>query len=128
LSELGIPFEEEIIDLDTPRTAEYLQVNPRGLVPSLKWGSEIITESAIVATFLADAFPKGGDGGSSGLWPASTAADGPLTRARITFFVDAYFSKVNGLYHKTQAAATEDEREKLSAEFVAAAAKELEPL
>lgn len=33
LAELGLPFQEEIIDLSVPRTPEYLAVNPRGLVP-----------------------------------------------------------------------------------------------
>lgn len=88
LSELKVPFEEEIIDLRVPRTAEYLKVNPRGLVPSLAVDDQIITESAVVSAFLADAFP-------SHLVPASTDAGGPLTRARIAFFVDTFMSKVN---------------------------------
>jgi glutathione S-transferase len=90
LSELNVPFEEEIIDLSVPRTAEYLEVNPRGLVPSLKYDGHVLTESAIVASFLADAFPAGG------LVPPSTDPAGALTRARIAFFVDAYFSKGQG--------------------------------
>jgi glutathione S-transferase len=35
LRELGLPFTEEIIDLQVPRTPEYLKVNPRGLVPTI---------------------------------------------------------------------------------------------
>ena len=31
LEELGLPFEETIIDLDTPRPQGYLDINPRGL-------------------------------------------------------------------------------------------------
>jgi glutathione S-transferase len=30
LEELGLPFEETIIDLDTPRPQWYLDINPRG--------------------------------------------------------------------------------------------------
>ncbi|GAP90386.2 putative glutathione S-transferase domain-containing protein [Rosellinia necatrix] len=86
LSELGVPFEEEIIDLSVPRTAEYLQVNPRGLVPSLAVDGQIVTESAIVAAYLADAFP-------SHLVPASGDSNGALTRARVAFFVDTFMSK-----------------------------------
>lgn len=82
LAELGIPFEEEIIDLSKPREPEYLKVNPRGLVPSLSYNGEIITESAVVAQFLADTYP-------SHLLPASSDPNGALTRARIAFFVDA---------------------------------------
>jgi len=90
LAELGLPFETEIIDLQTPRTAEYLKINPRGLVPTLVYNGEIIPESAIVAQFLADAHP-------SHLLKTSNEIGGSLQRARINFFVDTYFSKVNGL-------------------------------
>ncbi|KAK2683928.1 Glutathione S-transferase, N-terminal [Fusarium oxysporum f. sp. vasinfectum] len=58
LAELGLPVKEEIIDLNTPRSPEYLQINPRGLVPTIIYNGEIITESAIVAQFLADAHPS----------------------------------------------------------------------
>lgn len=58
LAELGLPFEEEIIDLSAPRTAEYLAINPRGLVPSLSYNGQIITESAVVSQFLVDAYPS----------------------------------------------------------------------
>ncbi|EEY21554.1 conserved hypothetical protein [Verticillium alfalfae VaMs.102] len=78
LAELGLPFKEEIIDLNTPRTEAYLKINPRGLVPALSYNGEIITESGIVAQFLADAHP-------SHLLPASDAKDGALRRARINF-------------------------------------------
>ncbi|KAK2936830.1 Glutathione S-transferase, N-terminal [Fusarium oxysporum f. sp. vasinfectum] len=87
LAELGLPVKEEIIDLNTPRSPEYLQINPRGLVPTIIYNGEIITESAIVAQFLADAHP-------SHLLPASTDKNGPLTRARVAFFADAYSNKV----------------------------------
>ncbi|KAJ3191890.1 hypothetical protein HDU82_003373 [Entophlyctis luteolus] len=49
LAELNLPFEEVIIDLTTPRTAEYLAINPLGLVPALKWNGNVITESAVIA-------------------------------------------------------------------------------
>ncbi|KAK6846215.1 hypothetical protein PG987_001403 [Apiospora arundinis] len=91
LAELNVPFGEEIVDLSVPRTREYLQVNPRGLVPAMEFDGQVITESGIVAAFLADAYP------SAGLSPPSTDPDGPLARARVAFFVDTYFSK--GLGH-----------------------------
>ncbi|KAI0508918.1 glutathione S-transferase domain-containing protein [Xylaria bambusicola] len=121
LSELKVPFDEEIIDLQVPRTAEYLQVNPRGLVPSLRVDDQIITESAVVAAFLADAFP-------SHLVPASTDANGPLTRARIAFFVDTYMSKVNGSLYPLMKATTEEERSAIIQKTVDAVVKEIEPL
>ena len=35
LQELGLEFEETIIDLDTPRPQWYLDINPRGTHPTL---------------------------------------------------------------------------------------------
>lgn len=121
LAELKIPFEEEIIDLSVPRTPEYLAINPRGLVPSLSYNGQIITESAIVAQFLADAYP-------SHLVPNAGTPEAALTRARINFFVDTFFSKVNSLYHKALFAKTNEEAEEASAEFVKQLEKEVEPL
>lgn len=121
LAELGIPFEEEIIDLDTPRSPEYLKVNPRGLVPSLSYNGEIITESAVVAQFLADAYP-------SHLIPSSSDPNGPLTRARIAFFVDAWFSKVNSFWFKTLFAKTASEASENAEGLVNGIIKEIEPL
>lgn len=95
LNELNLPFEEVLIDLDTPRPQWYLDINPRGLVPAIKYSvpglmdEEIITESGIVALFLCDAFP-------SHLLPASKESPfSALRRARINFFVDV--SVVRGL-------------------------------
>jgi len=87
LNELKIPYDEVIIDLDRPRDPWYLEINPRGLVPTIKHGEQIIPESAIVSQYLADLYP-------STLLPASDSEGGALRRARVGFFVDAYMSKV----------------------------------
>lgn len=126
IKELGIPYEEVIIDLDTPREPWYLEVNPRGLVPSIKFSSgplsnEILTESAVVSQFLADAFP-------SHLVPASGDVKGALTRARINFFVDTWVSKAGSYSHRVLFVDTEEEKNKLADELVAAITKEIEPL
>jgi glutathione S-transferase len=121
LAELSLPFTEEIIDLSVPRTAEYLTINPRGLVPSLSYNGEIITESAIVAQFLADAHP-------SHLVKTSSEPGGALQRARISFFVDAFISKVNPQFWAGLRADNEEERNKAGQTLVDAVKKELEPL
>ncbi|OHF01676.1 glutathione S-transferase domain-containing protein [Colletotrichum orchidophilum] len=122
LAELGLPFEEEIIDLSVPRTKEYLAINPRGLVPSLSYDGEIITESAIVSQFLADAHP-------SHLLPAAgSGKDAALRRARINFFVDTYFSKANSSLFKLQLAKSEAEVGEIATGFIDVIAKEIEPL
>jgi len=120
LAELGLPFKEKIIDLDTPRTKEYLAINPRGLVPSINYNGQIITESAIVAQFLADAHP-------SHLEKTSVEEGGALQRARINFFVDTYFTKVNSHFF-TILRAEGAEQEEVTEKFVAAIEKEIEPL
>ncbi|KAF4979927.1 hypothetical protein FZEAL_3969 [Fusarium zealandicum] len=122
LAELGLRHKEEIIDLDTPRSPEYLRVNPRGLVPSLSYNGEIITESAIVAQFLADTYP-------SSLLPASSDPKGPLARARVNFFADAWSSKILGpwfksVYGSTSASLADEAVDELAASIV----KEIEPL
>jgi glutathione S-transferase len=120
LRELGLPFTEEIIDLEVPRTPEYLKVNPRGLVPTIDYNGEIIPESGIVAQFLVDAHP-------SHLEKTSSEEGGALQRARINFFVDAYVSKVLGSFF-TILRADGEEAEKAAGTYVDAIVKELEPL
>ncbi|KAK1982851.1 glutathione S-transferase domain-containing protein [Colletotrichum cereale] len=121
LAELGLPFEEEIIDLSVPRTPEYLRINPRGLVPSLSYDGEIVTESAIVSQFLADAHP-------SHLLPAAGSKDAALRRARIAFFADTYFGKANSLLFKLQMAGSDAEAREAAAGYVDVVAREVEPL
>ena len=71
LHELGLEYEEIIIDLTKPREPWYLEINPRGLVPTLKYGDEIIIESGIITQFL-------GMPSSPSRFPASPARN-PLT-------------------------------------------------
>ncbi|KAK0669230.1 thioredoxin-like protein [Cercophora samala] len=121
LEELKVPFEEVIIDLDTPRTPEYLKINPRGLVPALSYNGEIIIESGIVANFLADAYP-------SHLLPPSNSVEGALRRARVALFVDAFISKFNGQLFALYTAEGETARAEIADKAVAALVKEVEPL
>ncbi|SPN99514.1 related to glutathione transferase omega 1 [Cephalotrichum gorgonifer] len=121
LAELDLPYEEEIIDLSVPRTPEYLAINPRGLVPTISYNGELVTESGIVAQLLADAHP-------SHLLPPSNAEGGALRRARTSFFVDAYFSKVSSFSTKVVYGAGDVDAEALAPQFVEAVVKELEPL
>lgn len=146
LRETGLDFEQVLIDLDTPREPWYLEINPvimplpdshpfsliqlfptnsqsnqAGLVPSLSYNGNIITESAIVAQFIADAHP-------SHLLPPSGPADNALYRARIRFFIDAFFPKVQVAYMKCIRSSSEAEREEMTQEMVAAIKKGIEPL
>ena len=83
---------------------------------------EIVTESAIVSTFIADAFPD------SSFWPASRESPtSALARARIAFFADTFIGKVNSFMYPLVKAEGE-EKEKLGKELVDAVRKEIEPL
>ncbi|KKK12607.1 hypothetical protein P175DRAFT_0508911 [Aspergillus ochraceoroseus IBT 24754] len=119
LKELGLDYEEVIIDLNKPREPWYLEVNPRGLVPSISYNGTIVTESAIVTQFLADAHP-------SHLLPASTSPEGPIQRARIAFFVDTFTSKLVPKYMAANRSATDEERDAATEALVAAIEAEVE--
>ncbi|KAM0425683.1 hypothetical protein ACHAPT_008930 [Fusarium lateritium] len=120
LAELGIPFEEEDIDLSVPRTEAYLNINPRGKVPALSYNGNIIIESAIIAKFLADAYP-------SHLVPPSNSVDGALRRARIDFFADTYVNNVLGLIYQGISAKTDAEADKIGQALVENIVKDIEP-
>lgn len=59
LEEIGVPYEVHLLSLQDGdnRKPDYLAVNPMGKVPALRHGDSVITESAAICTYLADAFP-----------------------------------------------------------------------
>ena len=62
-------------------------------------------------------------------FPAShSSPTAPLTRARIAFFVDAWFSKVQSITIGAIQATDEQEREEKAKQIIAAIKKEIEPL
>jgi glutathione S-transferase len=121
LAELGLAFEERIINVDGPRPAEFLQINPRGLVPVLIFNDEIVIESAIVCQFLCDIYP-------SHLCPSPTTTEGALRRARISFFTDAYWSKFHTVLFRLFEAQTEADTEIIARDAVEGLVREVEPL
>ncbi|CAN8098563.1 unnamed protein product [Discula destructiva] len=121
LNELGIPFEERIINVDGPRPADFLKLNPRGLVPVLIFNDRVIIESAIVCQFLADIYP-------SHLCPSPTSTEGALRRAQISFFIDAYWAKFHTILFRLFEAPTKADEEKVVEDAVASLVSEVEPL
>ncbi|KAL2865234.1 glutathione S-transferase family protein [Aspergillus lucknowensis] len=116
LKELGLQYEEVIIDLEKPREPWYLEINPRGLVPTISYNGTIIPESAIVAQLLADAHP-------SHLLPPSNTPEGAIKRAQISFFVDSYTSKVLPVVWASHRAGTPEEKSALAEDLVQAIEK-----
>jgi glutathione S-transferase len=61
LEEVGQPYRTEILDYATTLKApEYLAINPMGKVPAIRHGDTVVTETAAICAYLADAFPEAG--------------------------------------------------------------------
>ncbi len=61
LEEVGEPYEAVMLDFgSTIKAPEFLRLNPMGKVPTLVHGDTVVTESAAVLAYLADAFPAAG--------------------------------------------------------------------
>jgi len=127
LREAGLPFELELVDLRTKRTAtgeDFLAVNPKGYVPALKMDDgQVLTEGAVIVQWVADQRP------ATGLIPPA----GTMARYRaqewLHFIATELHKGFAPLYNKlipeeVKAAA----REKLTARFgLVAAAIETAP-
>jgi glutathione S-transferase len=58
LEEVGQPYKAEILDYaSTMKAPAYLAINPMGKVPALRHGDTVVTETAAICAYLADAFP-----------------------------------------------------------------------
>jgi glutathione S-transferase len=62
LEELGAPYELKILDLEKgeQKSPAYLAINPMGKVPAIVHRGVVVTESAAICVYLADAFQKAG--------------------------------------------------------------------
>jgi glutathione S-transferase len=59
LEEIGHPYRTELLEYNTTMKAPaYLAVNPMGKVPAIRHGDMVVTESAAICAYLADAFPQ----------------------------------------------------------------------
>ncbi|HUD87213.1 MAG TPA: glutathione S-transferase family protein [Xanthobacteraceae bacterium] len=59
LEETGQPYKMEVLDYATTMKAPaYLAINPMGKVPALRHGDAVVTETAAICAYLADAFPQ----------------------------------------------------------------------
>ncbi|HEY7899821.1 MAG TPA: glutathione S-transferase family protein [Caulobacteraceae bacterium] len=58
LEEVGAPYRTEILGYDgAMKGPDYLAINPMGKVPAIRHGETVVTESAAICAYLADAFP-----------------------------------------------------------------------
>jgi glutathione S-transferase len=59
LEEIGQPYRVEVVDYGpTMKSPAYLAINPMGKVPALRHGNAVVTETAAICVYLADAFPQ----------------------------------------------------------------------
>ena len=60
LLEIGAPYQLELVDLDkdSQHSAEYLKLNPHGVVPTLIIDGKAMTESAALLMILAERHPE----------------------------------------------------------------------
>ena len=59
LEEIGAPYKVEVVDYaSTMKGPAYLAINPMGKVPALRHGDAVVTETAAICAYLADAFPQ----------------------------------------------------------------------
>jgi glutathione S-transferase len=60
LEEIGRPYRAEILDFAAMREPDFLATNPMGKVPTLRHRGMVVTETAAICAYLADAFPEAG--------------------------------------------------------------------
>ena len=61
LEEVGQPYRTEILDYATSMKAPaFRAVNPMGKVPAIRHRDTVVTETAAICAYLADAFPEAG--------------------------------------------------------------------
>ena len=61
LEEIGCSYETVLLEYGTSmKDPAYLALNPMGKVPAVKHGDTVVTETAAICAYLADAFPDAG--------------------------------------------------------------------
>lgn len=71
LEEFGLPYRIEIVDFarGENRREEFTRINPMGKIPTIIHNGTVVTESAAIIAYLADAFPE------KGLAPSPSSAE-----------------------------------------------------
>ena len=59
LEEVGTAYRTQVVEFGAEmKSADYLAVNPMGKVPAIRHGDVMVTETAAICAYLADAFPE----------------------------------------------------------------------
>lgn len=63
LEEVGAPYETVVLAYGPQmQSPDYLAINPMGKVPAIRHGTQVVTETAAICAYLAEAFPEAGLG------------------------------------------------------------------
>lgn len=90
LEEKRIPYQYiEVNPYHKPESL--LELNPRGLVPTLQYDNKPLYESTVILEFLEDAYPEHG----SRLLPAD-----PYSRAQVRIWIDFVTTRVIPSFHR----------------------------
>jgi len=62
LEEVGVPYRVVLHSFDRGehKSPAYLAINPMGKIPAIEHRGRVVTESAAICAYLADAFPEAG--------------------------------------------------------------------
>ena len=61
LEEVGAEYRTEVVEYGTEmKSPPYIDINPMGKVPAISHGGHVVTETAAICAYLADAFPDAG--------------------------------------------------------------------
>ncbi|MFI2812879.1 glutathione S-transferase family protein [Microbulbifer sp. YPW16] len=61
LEEVGAPYRTEVLEYGgSMKAPAYLKINPMGKVPAIVHRDQVVTESAAICAYLAEAFPQAG--------------------------------------------------------------------
>ena len=61
LEEVGADYRTEVVEYGTEmKSPPYIDINPMGKVPAISHGGHVVTETAAICAYLADAFPDAG--------------------------------------------------------------------
>ncbi|KAK9728617.1 hypothetical protein K7432_000893 [Basidiobolus ranarum] len=100
-------LDHEKVEIPLPNKPDwYLELNPEGKVPALKYGDDTLVESLIITEFFSDL-----SGGK--LLPKD-----PLKRAQARYFIEFFGSKFLPLYYRILGNVDSDVAKKLEQEFV----------
>lgn len=95
LIELGVPFDVEMLDFERrdQKSADYLRLNPAGVVPTLVVDGQAVTETGAILMLLAERHPQSGFAPAPGtperaIWLQDMIwlANGPMATFRLWFY------------------------------------------